>query len=254
MIRLGDVVIIGGGCYGTFYAGQLQKARAKGSVLWDRLILVDHDRDCAVSALVSAIPDAALVVAEWGAFLDGWLLEEERGAEDQIVPSPLMPHLMAEWLARRGAREWPTARIERVPAEASFGTPFDRLHPTDAVRYVSFADWLCPTHCIEPAICPAIKAPRTWEMSDEVIRWTEARRRERPTAGPALFPCRHVVHGVGMYPAEMAFLGFAAWRAQMAATPSGADLVVGSVSSCHGAIGILRAEFTASREGTPAAR
>lgn len=242
MIALGEIVIIGGGCYGSFYAGQLAKALEKGNVRWRRLLLVDHDARCAASQTVGTIPGAELIVSDWHTFLDGWLDPSARQPDDQIVPSPLMPHLMADWIERRGAREWPGARIRRVPAEEPMGTPFDRLHPKDGVRYVSFADWLCPTHCIEPAICPAIAAPRTWEMSDAVTAWTAGLARERAVAGPALFPCRHVVHGVGMYPAELAFAGFEAWRAQFAATPSGADLVVGSVSSCHGAVGILRVE------------
>ena len=28
--RMRDVIVIGGGCYGTFYAGQLAKAKEKG--------------------------------------------------------------------------------------------------------------------------------------------------------------------------------------------------------------------------------
>lgn len=240
MITLGDVAIIGGGCYGSFYAGQLAKAHAKGAVTWRRLLIVDKDPACAVVAALPTIPGAELVVSEWGSFLDDWLDDPARQDDDQIVPSPLMPHLLAQWLTRRAAAAWPRHVVAMVPAEAELGTPFDWLHPGDGVRYVSFADWLCPTHCIEPATCPVINAPRTWEMGDAVAAWTAARRHERPTAGPALFSCRHMVHGVGMYRARLAFEGLAALAAQLAETPDGADLVVGSVSACHGAVGILR--------------
>jgi hypothetical protein len=239
MIVLGDVVIIGGGCYGSFYTGQLAKAHAKGSVTWRRLLIVDRDAGCAATSLLPTLPDAELVVSTWDAFLDAWLIASERKADDQIVPSPLMPHLMANWLHRRATEHWPGHEVSMSPATAPLGTPFDRLHPGDGVRYVSFADWLCPTHCIEPAICPAISAPRSWEMGEAVEAWTAARHRERPTAGPALFTCRHMVHGVGMYPARLAFEGFDALAAQMTRTPAGADLVVGSVSACHGAVGVL---------------
>lgn len=240
MIALGDVAVIGGGCYGSFYAGQLTKAHRKGTVTWRQLLIVDRNPACAVVADLPSIPHAQLVVSEWGDFLDAWLQDGTRRDDDQIIPSPLMPHLLAQWLTRRAAAAWPQHQVAMVPAEAVVGTPFDWLHPGDGVRYVSFADWLCPTHCIEPAICPVIAAPRTWEMGDAVAAWTEARRGERPTAGPALFTCRHMVHGVGMYRARLAFEGFAALSAQMAETPSGADLVVGSVSACHGAVGVLR--------------
>ena len=240
MIALGDVAIIGGGCYGSFYATQLAKAHAKGAVRWRRLLIIDRAADCAIVPTLPTIPAAELVVSEWGAFLAAWLDDSTRQDDDQIVPSPLMPHLLAQWLTRRAAEAWPEHSVSMVKAEAAVGTPFDWLHPDDGVRYVSFADWLCPTHCVEPATCPVIAAPRTWEMGDAVVAWTEARRAERPTAGPALFTCRHMVHGVGMYRARLAFEGFQALATQMAGTPDGADLVVGSVSACHGAVGVLR--------------
>ena len=241
MIALGEVVIIGGGCYGAFYAGQLAKARTSGRVTWRRLLLVDRDPTCLVTPQLDTIPDATLVVQEWAPFLDAWLAMP-RAEDDQIVPSPLMPHLLAQWLEARARAAWPTHRVAMVPATDPLGTPFDWLHPGDGVRYVSFADWLCPTHCIEPATCPVISAPRTWEMGEAVTAWTAARRAERPTAGPALFTCRHMVHGVGMYPARLAEEAFAALATQLAATPDGADLVVGSVSACHGAVGVLRVQ------------
>src|SRR5438876_8458006 len=49
--------------------------------------------------------------------------------------------------------------IEVAPVPESLGTPYDRTAP-DGTRYVSFADWICPTHCVEPVTCPAIGGPR----------------------------------------------------------------------------------------------
>lgn len=239
MIALGEVVIIGGGCYGSFYAGQLGRARTREAASWRRLLVVDRDPGCAAAALVADLPDASLVVQEWEPFLDDWLAAP-RAEDDQVVPSPLMPHLMATWLERQARVRWPGHDVAMVPATAPVGTPFDRLHPGDGVRYVSWADWMCPVHCIEPATCPAIAAPRSWEMSETVAAWTAERARERPTAGPALFACRHVVHGVGMYPARRAPEALAALAAALDEAPEGADLVVGSVSACHGAVGVLR--------------
>jgi hypothetical protein len=239
-MALGDIVIIGGGCYGSFYLGQLRTARARGAVGYRKVLVVDRDAGCAAG---SDREDGAweLVTADWGAFLDRWLDAEARDRDDlvdMIVPSPMMPHLMAEWLERRARQRWPDRRVSLVPADASLGTPYDRLG-RDGVRYVSYADWLCPVHCVEPLLCPMIKAPRTWEMAEAVTAWTAARSAERPVAGPALFSCRHVTYGVGMYPAHRAFEAFAA-LACVADTPAGGDLVVGSISSCHGAVALLR--------------
>jgi len=239
VITLGEVVIIGGGCYGSFYAGQLSRARQRGAATWVRLRVVDHDPACQAAALLTTIPDSELVVEDWEPFLEQWLAAA-RTPEDQVVPSPLMPHLMATWVERQARARWPGHAVAMVPAEAELGTPFDRLHPGDGVRYVSWADWLCPVHCIEPATCPVIAAPRTWEMSDTVTAWTVARARERPTVGPALFACQHVVYGVGMYPASRAREALDLLTDGLHTTPQGVDLVVASVSACHGAVGILR--------------
>jgi hypothetical protein len=240
MIALGDIAIIGGGCYGTFYSGQLEAARTKGALEYRRLLLIDRDPACRATTL-PADPMREVVCREWGSFLDNWLDRGQRdrdGLADMIVPSPFMPHLMAEWLQRQGEARWPSRGVVRVPAEKPLGTPYDQLH-ADGVRYVSHADWLCPTHCIEPLRCPATRAPRTWEMGETVADWTRSLALSRPTVGPALFTCEHVTHGVGMYPARRAFEGLA-HLATLAEHPEGGDLVVGSVSSCHGAVALLR--------------
>ena len=241
MIRLGDVAIMGGGCYGSFYLGQLELARAKGAVEYGRLLVVDHDPHSRASALASD-SQRELVVSDWHAFLDRWLHRESEGADARpamIVPTPLMPHLLADWLERRARERWPDRVVERVSPAVPMGTPYDRLH-TDGVRYVSFADWLCPMHCIEPAICPAIRAPRTWEMGDAVHEWSDGLARVHPTApSPALFCCRHTVYGVGMYPARLAYEGLDS-LASVADAPTGGDLVIGSISACHGAVAVLR--------------
>lgn len=240
MIPLGDVAIMGGGCYGTFYVGQLEAARAKDALCYRQLLVVDQNPACLAASHLP--PDAgALVTSGWSEFLDRWLdpaARDRDGLADAIVPTPFMPHLLAQWLERRARARWPGRDVALVPAEAPLGTPYDRLH-ADGVRYVSFADWLCPMHCVEPLLCPAIKAPRTWEMGDAVLAWTADRALERPTAGPALFTCRHVAYGVGMYPARAAFEGFNA-LVPVADAPTGGDLVIGSVSACHGAIAVLR--------------
>ena len=42
----GTIVIVGGGCYGTYYLTQLRRARAAGALTFDRLIVVDRDAAC----------------------------------------------------------------------------------------------------------------------------------------------------------------------------------------------------------------
>jgi hypothetical protein len=234
---LRDVAIIGGGCYGSFYAGQLATARRRGGLEVRRILMVDHDPACAGAGL----PGCELVVADWAGFLRGFLAADAPGPgqpDDAVVPSPLMPHLMAEWLAETAAGHWPDRAVELVAPDQTLGTPYDTLGP-DGTRYVSFADWICPTHCIEPLVCPMIRAPRSWEMGEALGAYAERLALRRPTAGPALFTTRHHAYGVGMFGGEEIRASRAAVLAAGATHPS-VDVVVGTISACHGAISLLR--------------
>jgi hypothetical protein len=237
-----DVVIVGGGCYGTFYAGQLMRARERERATYRRLVVVDRDPRCQFTREIGESDNTELRVQEWGEFFDRYLadaspvLPGEPG--DTIVPSPLMPHLMYEWLVRQARARWPRRRIETRPVPTGPGTPYD-VNAPDGTRYVSFADWTCPTHCIEPAICPIIRAPRTWEMADALGGLARRLDLARPTAGPVLFVCEHRVFGVGMFDVTAVLAGNAT-VASAGSSGSPVDVLIGTVSSCHGAVNLLR--------------
>jgi hypothetical protein len=234
-VSLGDVIVVGGGCYGSFYVRQLLRARERGKAEWHRLVVVDRNPACGVVADPELAAGCDVVIQEWSAFFDDYLARASHrdGSRDAIVPSPLMPHLMFEWLVRRARARWPDRTIETRPLEVGPGTPYDVLH-RDGTRYVSYADWLCPTHCIEPAICPVIRAPRSWEMTDAMERLAA----RIGAAGPALFVCRHRVHGVGMFDVSAVLAGDA--RVKEAGQGGARDVLVGTISACHGAVSLLR--------------
>ena len=87
-----------------------------------------------------------------------------RRLADAIVPSPLMPHLMADWLVERARARWPERggrhrlRIDTLPVDPVAAAGDDGTH------YVSFAEWICPINCIEPARCPQTRGPRSWSL------------------------------------------------------------------------------------------
>ena len=108
---------------------------------------------------------------------------------------------MYEWLVRRARTRWPGRIIETRPLPLGPGTPYDTSAP-DGTRYVSFADWICPTHCIEPAIC------------------------------------EHRVFGVGMFDVGAVLAGDAT-VASAGQERSPVDVLVGTVSKCHGAVNLL---------------
>src|SRR4051812_4124450 len=73
--RYGRIVVVGGGCYGSYYVRQLLRAERAGAVTWDELVVVDRDPACAVSALGAGDrpPRLRLVVEAWDAFFAEYL-------------------------------------------------------------------------------------------------------------------------------------------------------------------------------------
>ncbi len=230
-----DIAIVGGGCYGSFYAGQLERARGRRRITYRRLLIVDRDPGCR-AACVPLPVGRTIVRQEWNTFFDGWLAGDA-SAGDAIVPSPLMPHLMFDWLLRRARSRWPGRDVGPAPVPVEARTPYEMPAP-DGVRYVSHADWLCPTHCIEPSLCPVIRAPRTWEMSDTLGEMTRRLARSATVAGPVALRCRHRTFGVGMFDAEDV-LAADALVAEAGRSGDEVSILVGTVSSCHGAVGML---------------
>ncbi len=239
-LRLDEIVIVGGGCYGSFYTRQLVEARKRGKVEFRRILVVDRNPECQAAPDLAGEPSRQLIVQDWDQFFDEYL---SRAAEPPsrpageppsvIVPSPLMPHLMYQWLVRRARARWPSRVVESRALSEGPGTPYDVSSP-DLVRYVSFADWICPTHCTEPSRCPVIRGPRTWEMK-EAIADLAARLR---MPAPILFECRHQVFAVGSFSVAEVVAGDRV-VAEAGSRGEETDLLVGTVSACHGALNLL---------------
>ena len=244
--RYGTIVVVGGGCYGSYYVRQLGRASRAGALAADRVLVVDRDPACRVAAELRAQREAnvEIVVSDWTSFFDGYLGDAAAHADakrseraDAIVPSPLMPHLMYEWLERRARARWPTRTIGTRPLDPPSGIPWQK-RGADDTQYVSFAEWVCPVNCIEPELCPATRGPRSWSMPPAVLAATEeARRNGRNLAGPVIFHCQHRAYGVGMFDTRDVVAGDA--LVQRAAAAGAAEVLVGTVSHCHGALTVL---------------
>ena len=243
----GTIVVVGGGCYGSWYVRQLLRARERGAISWTRLLVVDRDAGCqaAREGLALALPDEraaapALVVAGWTEFFARFLARaasEPSKERDAIVPSPLMPHLMFDWLLARARERWPGRTVERRALAAAPATPWERAG-TDGTHYVSFATWMCPINCVEPATCPHTRGARDWSMPEALAAYGAAERAAgRPVEGPVVFHCAHRAYGVGMF--DVAAVVAADALVRDVADGRGADVLVGTASHCHGAVALL---------------
>ena len=142
----GTIVVVGGGCYGSYYVRQLERAARAGAIVAHELVVIDHDPECAVARTLQRGAETAIrtsvVVAEWRDYFDAYLADasnEPLSAEsDAIVPSPLMPHLMGAWLVDRARDRWPDRNIATKPFDRAPTVPWDRSGD-DGTHYVSFA-------------------------------------------------------------------------------------------------------------------
>lgn len=237
--RYRDIVIVGGGCYGSYYLRQLRRAREADAIHWERLLVVDRDPACAVASDAEGV---TLIERSWESFFAAYLDEaasraDGAAARDAIVPSPLMPHLMGQWVVSRARARWPGRSIRVAPVAGAVDVPWQRSGD-DGTHYVSFATWECPINCIEPRSCPHTRGARAWSLPPTLRAFVETERlRGRRLDGPAVFHCVHRAYGVGMFGVDEV-LAADALVARVAAGRA-AEVLLGTVSHCHGALAVL---------------
>ncbi|MEZ4462746.1 MAG: hypothetical protein R3E66_24065 [bacterium] len=220
-----DFVIIGGGCYGTYYVRQLLQARDRGKLTWSKVLVLDRDRSCAVAQLNH--PDVTVEVTQWeawGAQLVRRRAELEGG---QLVPAPIAPHILKHWLLDAWTREGRVTDVAypSCPTELPYAAVLER-----GTLVLSHAPGMCPVNCIEPRKCPLTRAERDWEMGDTVAHL--AAREGLPVE---VFACRHYAYGVGT-------IGFSDIFAALSRMPEHAAVgrvAIATVSACHGLVDVV---------------
>jgi hypothetical protein len=182
-------VVLSGGPIGTASARQLLRASAAGRLRTERIVVIDRDPGCEASSLADARVE--LAVADWTAWLGAHA--DEVGREAHLVPYHWAPHVLVDWLAGEVSRARGAARRGgEVPA---VGTPVDRATRARD-RALSYATWVCPPTCIEPALCPHTRGPKDWSLAGDLSAPTDRARVHEPI----VFRCLHLVWGVGTIP------------------------------------------------------
>lgn len=232
--RYGVIVVVGGGCYGSYYVRQLERARAAGAIQFGKLRVVDRSPDCAVATSQNS---AEVVIGEWTEFFNEYLSAASDETNDAIVPSPLMPHLMYQWLRDRARRRWPDRTVETRALTMEPDTPWRSAAP-DGTFYGSFATWTCPINCVEPRLCPHTGGERSWTMPSAAAELvSRSRQTPEPLQGPVIFHCSHRAFGVGMFDTRDVVI--ADRLVERAGADSAANVLVATVSHCHGAFNVL---------------
>jgi hypothetical protein len=238
-MRVPGFIVIGGGDVGALYVRQLLRAAAARRLDTDRILIVDHDPACAAGEYDD--PRVRIETADWSEWLDAHLAAA--GPDDHLVPYHWAPHLLLSWLEGQAARAG--ARTVRRMGPPPRGLPYEAA-TTTGDRALSYASWVCPPTCIEPALCPHTRGAKDWSLAADL---------ETPRSGDAVddrivFRCLHLVYGVGTIPvAEI----LAARDRMIAGLERGPrSYLVATSSHCHALATLL--EVSTARPGArPAA-
>ena len=214
-------MVIGGPPIHAAYVKRLFKAERAGKITFGRIVVIDRDPSCAVADLVG--DRVRLEVAPWNVGLAANLAEAN--PTDHLVPYHWAPHVLLDWLAadllNRGLSLTRTLDLGAPPA----GPPVLR-ETRDGDLAMSYAEWLCPPACIEPALCPHTRGPKSWSLATELDKAPRS----------FVFPCMHLAYGVGTIPVRAIFDVRDRLVEALERGGLGADMSawIGTASHCHG--------------------
>ena len=240
-LRVPAFIVIGGGDIGATYVRQLLRAVAAGRLDTERITVVDRDPACAAARY--ADPRVRIDAADWSGWLDAHL--QEAGPADHLVPYHWAPHLLLTWLEGQAARAG--ARTLRKAGPPPRGLPYEGT-TTTGDRALSYASWVCPPTCIEPALCPHTKGAKDWSLAGDL---------ETPRPGDGVddrivFRCLHLVYGVGTIPVADILAARDRMIAGLERGPRA--YLVATSSHCHALatrLDVSRRASTARPGGTP---
>ena len=200
---------------------RLFKAEAAGKITFGRIVVIDRDPSCAVASLTSE--RVHLEVASWNDWLAGNLSRASMG--DHLVPYHWAPHVLLDWLSSDLARHGLILERERDQGDPPARPPVVRETKAGDLA-LSYATWLCPPACIEPALCPHTRGPRSWSLATELAI----------TPHSFVFPCLHLAYGVGTIPLSAIFGARDRLLGTLRRTPGSEvkPVWIGSASHCHG--------------------
>jgi hypothetical protein len=158
--------------------------------------------------------------------------------------------------------------LERDGFEDTLHLPFESTN-AEKNHFMSRAGWMCPTTCIEPRLCPAIKDVRDWDLAEDLQPYVAgynvtpsvtaaAKLQEgnmangttqvltplkRDFAGVETFTCHHYSHGIGTTAAKSLFESRQRVLTHaLNLTPANpvTRIAIGTVSRCHGVVAGLK--------------
>lgn len=250
-----NFIVLGGGCFGTFYARQLLRAK---NLSFEKIIVVDVKgikNPCqAFQELGEGGGKIQYVFSDWKEFfypyLDQKINEAAHGkvSRDHYIPPTFAPHVLMEAFLNILQKRFPEILIRPEPMSMvadqklegqpstlikdKIQIPFHMLLPSGNLA-LSFSTWICPATCIEPPTCPVTRGPKDWDMKTKIL---ESMQINTNVDYISVLQCRHLTMGVGTIPVQEIVNEYLKFQ-EVARVPGTHGLTMASVSSCHGLVG-----------------
>lgn len=239
-----NFLIVGGGCYGTFYTRQLLRGAERLGIY--EIHVVDHDPRCQTvrefgDHIKAKGGRLIFHFEDWKVFLEKYfadLLRRHQSGEeitDQYAPPCLAPHILFELFLEKAKKDFPGLTFSPVPFLKNVGTPLDLPLPTGN-RALSFATWTCPHSCIEPPTCPHTRGPKDWDMKTYLMDYFH--QNSFKVDSLHFFQCLHYAMGVGTIPMKSVVEEYIKFQ-EFIRVPGTHLSAVATVSSCHGLVGLV---------------
>lgn len=223
--------ILGGHKLAVSYHDKISQAKAAGEIAYERLFCVTDDPK---AYAFDHVPQTNIIAKSYSDFIEEVLSDPNPvSPRDTIVPDHTAKHVMLQVFLSHVARRLPNFKTELKPFAADFTTPFLYKSENDAIWAMSYATWVCPPDCDEPAICPHIAESRTWDFFKTL---PEAASQIATKSSVHLFGCEPLV-------AEISHIRLAKMAAELTAFderlagPVPFTALVATHSRCHGILG-----------------
>lgn len=242
-----NFIILGGGCFGSFYTRQL--LRAQKTI--ENIHVIDLKQNCQVF-LEQGDGGGKIVyhIQDWKEFFLPYLREKINDARlgksiaDHYVPPTFAPHVLMEVFLDIFQKDFPQVKIGPEPMLEPLSEILSELKiPVDialpnGTRALSFATWTCPASCIEPPTCPYTRGPKDWDMKS-YLNNRVGEIHELPLQ--LIFQCRHLAMGVGTIPVQEIVNEYLRFEKEVSLSGI-TSVTMASISSCHGLIGCVKIE------------
>lgn len=221
-----SIYVLGGHKLSLAYIEKLLKARDEKIISFDQLYFIDPNTACAVTA--KKISGIHFIQKSYVNALSDLL--PCLGPADLLIPDHTAPHVLFQLFIDLLQKEG--KKVEVLPFTEGLETPYQKNFDS-GVCAVSYATWMCPVDCDEPAICPHTKSTRTWDF---VKRFSEFKPQ---AASLHTFHAQQLAYGVAQIPAIQIKNEWLKLQSTIR-NNSRHRFIVATFSHCHGIVGIAQ--------------